>query len=614
MKKSSIIVFSVIFCVSTIFFVYISRNLFKSIKAEVSQKIKEKLDSQPCHLINIWWFFEDLPDFQRLDIDITVTDVSRDFNFYISPINTSINDCSLYAGIQTNTLGKRSKTNRFPINLGKGGIFSRWSQDEITPIGYDYVDMFDDGACDSSGAEGGFCSVRRPFDWTSGTYTLSLIKENTILYNNIPHTWVAYEITEKKTNDTKRIGRLLFEGQSLKLRDDFCAFVEVYGINKKIPPATVTFGFPKVNGIEQNVYKVYAYRPHTTPNVTTVSSQGCEITVTLDPENPRPEPISKAHEHFILRTDTVEIMTSSNSHFLDLIFIPLKMNDSIYPFLFSTGLWYNVIDSVLAQKIELNYDKQTSSFFNSKKYSIGTMKIDDAFHVNGYKGNFYTDVETMQNVGAMMGMETICQFNWLFDFSDNTVTISNDKLMVPVLFDDQALTLDYSIESGQTCMNLTMFGRTMKNVIFATNAHKEIHVSNKFKNIDIMFSKSDFELFEKKQPDSIALDSSKTLFIEGLETNNGHVFFFDSLKINDYTLQGLLAYRSKEGDQTVITANFVRRFRMMYIDSSNKKIHLYVSPSDSARHHRKEILLVNQTLRQYNNAGSMPTALIDSIW
>ena len=261
----------------------------------------QNLDPLPWHLINILWNFESMPDFQRLDVDVSVTDVSRAYNFYISPINTSINDCSLYAGIQTNVLGWRSKSDHTHINLGKGGIFSRWSKDKSTPIDLNYVDMFEDGACESAGYEGEFCSARRPFVWTSGDYTFSLIKEDMVLHKDIPHTWVAFEITNKETKETRRIGRLLFEGESLKLRDRLGAFVEVYGREQKIPSATVSFGFPRVNGTELPFSGIFAYRPHVTPNVTTVSSKGRNIIVIVDPDNPKPEPISKKLENIILK-------------------------------------------------------------------------------------------------------------------------------------------------------------------------------------------------------------------------------------------------------------------------------------------------------------------------
>ena len=256
------------------------------------------LDPLPWHFINITWDFRDMPDFQRFDIDVTVTDVSREFNFYISPINASFTtNAQFYAGFQTNTRGWRSKTDRTDITLGKGGIFSRWSIDQITPIGLDYVDMFADGACESAGYEGEFCSVRRPFVWKSGTYTFSLIKEETITYNRAPHTWVAYEITDKSTNETKRIGRLLFEGATLRLNNTNGAFVETYGSTRAVPPATVSFGYPRVNNIELPANRIFAHRPHVTPNVTTVSTSGRNIIVTLDPVNLRPGGISKDYEY-----------------------------------------------------------------------------------------------------------------------------------------------------------------------------------------------------------------------------------------------------------------------------------------------------------------------------
>ena len=299
-KWFSIRTFIAIACLSIILFGCNWRNSSNAKENVIPQNNDQSFDPLPWHLTNIWWSFTNIPDFQRLDIDVTVTDVSSEYNFYISPINTSINNCMLYAGIQTNTLGERSKSDDTRINLGKGGIFSRWSEDQITPIGLDYVDMFDDGACSSSGTEGEFCGVRRPFDWTSGTYTFSLIKENTILYKNVYHTWVAYEITNKETNETKKIGRLLFEGESLKLRGEYAAFVEVYGTETKIPPATVSFGFPRINGIELPVDNIHAYHPYVMPNVTTVSSKGRVITVAVDPDNPKPGPISKEPKNIFL--------------------------------------------------------------------------------------------------------------------------------------------------------------------------------------------------------------------------------------------------------------------------------------------------------------------------
>ena len=169
-----------------------------------------ELYDPPWHMMDVWWILEDAPDdFETIEIDVTIEgDVSSDFNLYISPINTSFNDRLLYGGIQTNVSGWVSKTDQTRVNIGKGGIFSRWGKDMTEPIGLEYVDMFDDGLCESAGYEGTFCSVRRPYTWSEGTYTFSLLKEETVEFNGEPHTWVALEITDWKTAKTYRVGRL----------------------------------------------------------------------------------------------------------------------------------------------------------------------------------------------------------------------------------------------------------------------------------------------------------------------------------------------------------------------------------------------------------------------
>ena len=252
------------------------------------------LGDLPWHLLDIWWTGGDMPaDFQRLDIDVTVAgNTSSDFFLYISPINTSINDRLLYAGMQTNISGWPSKTDQNIVTAGKGGIFSRWGKDMAEPIGLDYVDMFEDGLCESAGYEGSFCSVRRPFAWSTGAYTFSLVKEEVIDYNGSAHVWVAYEITEKNTSTTKRIGRLLFEGESLALRNSFAAFVEIYRTEKKAPEVTVTFGNPKVDGAEPAFAQIYAVPAPSSPNITSVSMGNEGIVVAVKPGELQPYPES----------------------------------------------------------------------------------------------------------------------------------------------------------------------------------------------------------------------------------------------------------------------------------------------------------------------------------
>ena len=151
------------------------------------------------------------------------------------------------------------------------------------PIGLDHVDVFPDGLCESDGYEGTFCSTRRPYAWSEGTYTFSLTKEETVNFEGKPHTWVAYEIKDWKAPDPTRIGRLLFEGEALPLRNSFAAFVEVYGTQKSVPTVTASFGYPRVDGKELSVTKITAMRPSNAPKVSTVSMKNDVVIVTVNP-------------------------------------------------------------------------------------------------------------------------------------------------------------------------------------------------------------------------------------------------------------------------------------------------------------------------------------------
>jgi hypothetical protein len=252
------------------------------------------LPSLPWHTVNITWIFQNpIQNIERLDMDITIArDVPTNYFLYISPFNSTLNDISFYAGVQTNISGWRSKIDTTNTTAGKGGIFSRWSTNANEKISLEYVDMLSDGLCESAGYEGNFCSVRNPFVWTKGVYTLSLVKNETINFKGKPHTWVSYEITDKLKNEIFKIGRLLFEGDALIIKQDIGAFVEIYNgklSTESVPEVDITFGCPIINRQETPLYQVYAKQilgntPPASPNVTYITSEGNDITVHLSPE------------------------------------------------------------------------------------------------------------------------------------------------------------------------------------------------------------------------------------------------------------------------------------------------------------------------------------------
>jgi len=124
---------------------------------------------------NIWWDFrKQVEHFTSLEISVTIDrEIPTNYNLYVSPCGlANINGLQFYGGLHSNINGWLNATNHERIFLGHGGIFSRWSSDKKTPVDLDNVRVAGpDGLVESAGYEGEFCSVRRPFAWTKGTYT-----------------------------------------------------------------------------------------------------------------------------------------------------------------------------------------------------------------------------------------------------------------------------------------------------------------------------------------------------------------------------------------------------------------------------------------------------------
>jgi hypothetical protein len=240
---------------------------------QMAEKLGTKLPSLPWHVADIWWKFDKPTEhFESLTMDVTIDrDVPTNYNLYISPLGIAkINGMDFYGGLQTGINGWASKTNQERVFVGKGAIFSRWSHDKKKPIGLDFVRMASDGLCESAGYEGEFCSVRRPFSWSKGTYTYSVIKGDTEMVKGEPQTWFHCLVRSHSTGETRWIGSLRFEGADFQFWNQHAAFVEVYSTKilprSDIPKVNVTFGYPRLNGVRPKLVKATAnYNPKRSP-------------------------------------------------------------------------------------------------------------------------------------------------------------------------------------------------------------------------------------------------------------------------------------------------------------------------------------------------------------
>lgn len=254
---------------------------------EMAAELGVELPRLPWHLADIWWqFAETTKNFESLSIDVTIDrDISSAYNLYIAPVGIAeINGLKFYGGIQSNINGWASKESRTRVHPGKGAIFSRWSKDEAQPIGLDHVRVAADGLCESAGYEGEFASVRRPFEWTKGTYTYSIVKGDTETIDDEPHTWFDCIVRSHETDKTTRVGSLRFEGDDFTFWSRHAAFVEVYATSKirrsGIPRVNVTFGSPRVNGAAKSMKSASAnYNVSRSPQCATAKAEGASVVV-----------------------------------------------------------------------------------------------------------------------------------------------------------------------------------------------------------------------------------------------------------------------------------------------------------------------------------------------
>lgn len=225
----------------------------------------------PWHLTDLWWDLgADVP-FESYSIDCTISATPpADTDLYIAPIGLGyLNRVPFYSGLQTNCDGNTSADKRLR-KLGPGYIFSMWgerSPKAIRPSAGGYWQ--------SSGHEGDFISVRRPFKWKAGKYTYRLVKMDAQKVGDKNHTWVGAFVVSHATDENIFIGSLRFPTSDLVLSRRIASFVEIYGRRKPveaIPKLTVKFDNLRVNGEPANWKVVDVMYPQGVPDYASAKS------------------------------------------------------------------------------------------------------------------------------------------------------------------------------------------------------------------------------------------------------------------------------------------------------------------------------------------------------
>ena len=246
--------------------------------AQEKPAAEPRYSRMPWHLVDVWWDIgADVP-FQSYSIDVTISDdVPSSTNLYIAPIGLGhFGKAQFYGGIQTQVDG-HTKKDAEVRKLGPGFLFSMWGErslDAIRPsIG---------GFCQSSGHEGDFVSVRRPYEWHKGKYTFKMVRMDREEIDGKPFTWVGVFVYSHEKDENAFVGALRFQGDDLVLSRKLASFVEVYGRRipvAEIPKVTVTLGNLVVNGRPVSVSSAEAVYPRGVPDFADASMEDDNLVI-----------------------------------------------------------------------------------------------------------------------------------------------------------------------------------------------------------------------------------------------------------------------------------------------------------------------------------------------
>ena len=239
--------------------------LLLSLTLPIASAEEPQYARMPWHLVDLWWDIgQDVP-FESYSIDVTISeDLPASTNLYIAPVGLGhLSKTAFYGGIQTQADGN-TKSDPKLRKLGPGFLMSMWGERSL-----DAIRPSQGGFCQSSGHEGDFVSVRRPYEWKQGTYTYRVVKMDRETVDDKPATWVGAFVHSHEKDENIFVGALRFKGENLVLERKVASFVEVYGSRipvDQIPKVVVTFGNLKVNGAGLKAPLVEAIYPKGIPD------------------------------------------------------------------------------------------------------------------------------------------------------------------------------------------------------------------------------------------------------------------------------------------------------------------------------------------------------------
>ena len=257
-----------------------SSGLVVAQDASPSTASQKEYVRMPWHLVDLWWDFGEDTPFQSFSFDITISDpVPPETRLYLAPIGLGhLSGTAFYGGIQTQLDGN-TRSDKQLRKLGPGFLMSMWGERSV-----DAIRPSMGGYLQSSGHEGDFISVRRPYVWDQGVYTYRLTRMDEEQIDGKPHTWVGAFVYSHQKDEHVFLGALRFPGKDLILDRKIANFVEIYGQRRpvsEIPKLTVTFGNPVLNGKPVDPKAIDAVYPQGVPDFAEAKLRDGAVVVTV---------------------------------------------------------------------------------------------------------------------------------------------------------------------------------------------------------------------------------------------------------------------------------------------------------------------------------------------
>ena len=231
----------------------------------LAQESKFEFKPTPWHLVDLWWDIGQESPFESYSIDV---DISDDM-----PSSESLHRPHRDRPPQQDSVLRRHPNAGWMATPSGINTFARSALASFSPCGASGASMPSGppwaAFCQSSGHEGDFVSVRRPYEWKKGKFTYKVVRMDKEEIDGKPFTWVGVFVYSHDKDENVFVGALRFPGENLVLAGKVASFVEVYGPRipvSEIPKVMVTFGNLTVNGKPVKVATAEAIYPKKVPD------------------------------------------------------------------------------------------------------------------------------------------------------------------------------------------------------------------------------------------------------------------------------------------------------------------------------------------------------------